>query len=655
MTAPRRFADPDALAEQLIERLCGKIRLGLPLGLGKPVLLANALYRAARARPEIELDICTALTLESPRAGSELEARLLDPLRERLYSGVPELDYARDLRRGALPANVRVHEFYLRPGDFLGVTAAQRRYVSSNYSHAARDLAHRGINVIAQMLAPAPGVDAGHRYSFSCNPDLTRELVAECRRVLGAPPLLIGETNPRLPYMYGDAQLDAAELDAVLEGPDIGYELFPVPNRPVALGDHVIGLRVAALVRDGGTLQVGIGSLGDAVAHALALRRRDNGRFRALVRALALDAAASELDELPQGLYGASEMFAEGFLRLRDAGVLRRTVDGGVWLHGAFFLGSAAFYERLRQLPPAERRGIDMTAVAFTNRLSAGDERVHRQRRDARFVNNVMMVTLLGAAVSDGLENGAVVSGVGGQHDFVTMAHALEGGRSILMLPATRRSGGRVTSNIVWHYGHTTIPRHLRDLVVTEYGVADLRGQSDQDVIVAMLNLADSRFQERLRRQAVAAGKLSRRYRIPARFRDNLPECLAARLARPELLDALPWYPLGSDFSAPEAELAIALGELKAHQRHLPSLLRGLRAGRRVANAARLRPALDRLGLARPRRLRERVYRLLVADALEREVHLAGRPLWPDSRLDTVAPTADGAAAFAEHDDTAGS
>ena len=105
-----------------------------------------------------------------------------------------------------------------------------------------------------------------------------------------------------------------------------------------------------------------------------------------------------------------------------------------------------------------------------------------------------MMMSLLGAATSDALEDGRVVSGVGGQHDFVSMAQALPGGRSLLVLPATRTSSGRVTSNIVWRYGHTTIPRHLRDVVVTEYGVADLRGRSDQDVIVAMLGIADARL-----------------------------------------------------------------------------------------------------------------------------------------------------------------
>ena len=120
-----------------------------------------------------------------------------------------------------------------------------------------------------------------------------------------------------------------------------------------------------------------------------------------------------------------------------------------------------------------------------------------------------MMVTLLGAAVSDGLADGQVVSGVGGQYNFVAMAHSLPEARSILALRSTREKHGKVTSNILWNYGHTTIPRHLRDIVVTEYGIADLRGRTDQDVIAALLNIADSRFQDALKREAQAAGKLA--------------------------------------------------------------------------------------------------------------------------------------------------
>ncbi len=72
-----------------------------------------------------------------------------------------------------------------------------------------------------------------------------------------------------------------------------------------------------------------------------------------------------------------------------------------------------------------------------------------------------MMATLLGAAISDGLEDGQVVSGVGGQYNFVAQAFALEGARSILTLDATRLSGNKVQSNIRWSYGHETIPRAL--------------------------------------------------------------------------------------------------------------------------------------------------------------------------------------------------
>ena len=88
-----------------------------------------------------------------------------------------------------------------------------------------------------------------------------------------------------------------------------------------------------------------------------------------------------------------------------------------------------------------------MTAISFTNTLD-GDEALKRQqRRDARFVNTAMIVTLLGAASSDMLEDGRVVSGAGGQHDLVTMAQALDGARSIIAVRSTRQQGGSATSN----------------------------------------------------------------------------------------------------------------------------------------------------------------------------------------------------------------
>ena len=112
-----------------------------------------------------------------------------------------------------------------------------------------------------------------------------------------------------------------------------------------------------------------------------------------------------------------------------------------------------------------------------------------------------MMATALGAAVSDALEDGRVVSGVGGQYNFVALAQALDGARSILMLRATRIEGGRARSNIRWAYGHTTIPRHLRDIFITEYGIADLRGKTDRECVLAMLAIADARYTTSLSRR----------------------------------------------------------------------------------------------------------------------------------------------------------
>src|SRR3954447_5405759 len=102
-----------------------------------------------------------------------------------------------------------------------------------------------------------------------------------------------------------------------------------------------------------------------------------------------------------------------------------------------------------------------MIPVSFTSQLY-GDEEINRRARvDARFVNNAMMATLLGAVISDGLEDGQVVSGVGGQYNFVAQAFALQGARSILTVESTRQAGAKADSNIRWSYGHETIPRHL--------------------------------------------------------------------------------------------------------------------------------------------------------------------------------------------------
>lgn len=728
---PQRFDCAEACVDAVLEAVGKRIVLGLPLALGKANHFANALYARAAADPSISLTIFTALTLERPHGTGEIERRFVQPLLDRLYNEYQDLGYTPARRKGMLPANIEVCEFFLQPGSFLGNASVQQSYVSANYTHVARDLIDRGVNVLAQMIAPHPHEEG--RFSFSCNPDLTLPVRRMARERGDYPLLMVGEVNPQLPFISGDSELALGDLDFVLEGDTFDTPLFPAPALPVGLSEYALAFHIASLVADGGTLQVGIGALGDAICHVLRLRQSDNEAYRSIVRDLTSDDSLQLRQKLPpmldtftRGLYGASEMVPPGFLHLRRAGVLKREVypdavvqrlldrdqisttvneetllalrdcgriqcplneadteflqrlgivdpsyswrghkllnpqgeveecdlhsehgrrrllgsclnqklRGGIWLHGGFYLGPESMYRELREMSESELAGINMTGIDFINELQRERELKVAQRAKARFVNSAMMVTLSGAAVSDGLRDNQVVSGVGGQYNFVAQAHELPGGRSIIALPSTRVSGGETISNIVWEYPHTTIPRHLRDIVVTEYGVADLRGRSDRDVMVAMLCICDSRFQQGLLHRAQGAGKIERDYTIPLEFTANTPERIAATFSGPKTLDLLPYYPLGTDFTDEEALLAVALKQLKTQSKKwwklLPLCLAGWSATRDSSEAgAYIHRCLERMEFERTDTFEHRLEACIVAGALKKFIDRR-RPLRGD-------------------------
>ncbi|MGJ3441956.1 acetyl-CoA hydrolase/transferase C-terminal domain-containing protein [Pseudomonas sp. Je.1.5.c] len=610
----------DQAVEHVLAHLPAHIHMGLPLGLGKPNAFVNALYARIRALPERRLTIYTALTLGRPPLGDGLQRRFLEPFIERVFADYQELDYLADLRNDQLPANIRVEQFFMQPGSLLHSAMAQQDYVSSNYSHAARDINAKGLNLVAQLVAATP--EYPDQLSLACNPDITLDLLPMIakRRAAGETILILGQVHSELPYMPGAAQLGREAFDLLIDEPE-QRRLFSTPNMPVATQDHCIGLHASTLVRDGGTLQIGIGAMGDAVAAALLARQGDNQGYRALLSELdvgpwqPLIDSEGGLDAFAQGLYGCSEMFVNGLLALAEAGVVRRPADEhGVLVHGGFFLGPRAFYQRLREMPLEQRKQYAMTAISFINELYGQEELKRRQRRDARFINTVFGMTLLGAGVADQLEDGRVLSGVGGQYNFVAQGHALEGGRSILLLRSWREAGGEVTSNLFWTYGHCTIPRHLRDIVVTEYGIADLRGQTDSEVIARLLAISDSRFQAELMEQAKAAGKLAKDFELDERFRDNTPERLEAlREHHPRLF---PEYPLGSDFTAEERDLLRALNWLKSKFK-LSEVLQLGKAALDAPAPEAYPTQLARMGLEQPQGLKEELYQRLLLAGLQ--------------------------------------
>jgi acyl-CoA hydrolase len=616
-----RSSDPVRCAEAVVDRAGRDLALAMPIGIGKPVHLANALYRLAEADRSLRLRIFTGLTLVRPAYRTSLERRFVEPLLDRLFGGYPDIAYIGALRGEGLPPNIEVTEFFLQAGAWTGNARVQQSYTSLNYSQVAAHLERLGANVFAQLVAPHRQGQA--RISLSSNTDITLDMrpYIAARRSAGQPLALAVEFNANLPYMPGEAEFDLSEADVVLESEPPHHDLFAPPKEPASLTDYAMALYAAALVRDGGTLQIGIGSFSDALAHALILRHTKNREFRLLLDDLGVPLPPGvQLAPFATGLYGCTEMLVDGFLALLHAGILRRRVSAAdgreALLHAGFFVGNQAFYRQLRELPADVLDLIAMTGISFTNTLGGDEASKREQRRDARFINTAMVATLLGAVSSDQLENGRVISGAGGQHDLVAMAHALEGARSIIGLRSTRRQDRRTVSNIVWRYANTTVPRQLRDIVVTEYGIADLRGKSDRDVIVEMLKVADGTFQPGLIQAAKRAGKLESSFEPMPAWTGNRPDRIAAALAPARRDGLLPAFPLGTEMTEVEQALAGSLTSLKSAG--YADLMRMLWAGVARSPEASERSALERMSLASAATMRERAMRALVLGALRR-------------------------------------
>lgn len=721
---PIYFSDPEQLVDYVIDKVGKSIVLGMCLGLGKPNHFANAIYKRALGDPSLHIKILTALSLEPPTWSSDLEQRFLEPLVNRVWKGYVNLDYITAVRKKELPPNVEVSEFFYKAGGFLDNEHMQQNYTSTNYTHAARDVRDNGMNVGGQLVAKRE-LNGKPMFSMSSNSDTALDAfrILQKQKKEGRKVVAVGQVNNNLPFMYGDAVVSPDLFDAVLEGPDFHFSLFGAPRESINATDYVIGLHASTLIKDGGTLQIGIGSLGDAIAYGLLLRHQQNEEYNNILS----DAGATDRygdiirrvggnAAFDKGLYGSTEMLVDAFLHLYKAGIMKRKVyddvslqqllneekitvkqkitrelvemlqersaihsrltkkdfsflqkygilkpglkykdgeivDGnesfspdlndanskdrlfesclgselvdGFWMHAGFFLGPPDFYDVLNNMSEEERAQINMTSVLHTNQLYgnnpyASEELKVLQRKDARFINAGLMVTLSGAVVSDGLEDLRVVSGVGGQYNFVSQAHALEDARSVLMIRSTRAKGGDVGSNIVFNYGHTTIPRHLRDIIITEYGIADLRGKSDKQVIAALLNITDSRFQEGLLERARQSKKIPSDYKIPDQFKYNYPEAIDDTLFPYKKKNLFPPFPFGTSFTDEEITLGKSLRSFKEKAAENKMAILPKLAGQILSSVpVEAKPYLERMNLDNPSNRQEKMMQKVVILALK--------------------------------------
>lgn len=694
---------------------CGKnLIVGAPLGIGKPNPLMNAIWQKAKIENDINLEVFTALSLQVPKGKSLLEKNFLKPFTDRVFGkNYPDLDYIQDVIDNNVPHNMKLTEFYMQSGKMLSSSTAQRNYTSSNYTHAARDMLDKGLNVLIQMVA-IKHTQNGPVYSLSSNTDLTLDVVSISERKGIKKPFMVAMVNPNMPFMGSNAQVEADFFDVILDDKSLYFKPFATPRAAINNIDYNIGLLASCLIKDEGTMQVGIGSLGDALIYTTQLRHEKNDAYLKILDKLNILNKFKKIinktgDTTPfkKGLYAASEMFVEGFAHLFDANILKRKVypdaqiqalinqgivtekiqsniieillqnnildefitkkqmirlqklgilkqdltmskghmldsagikydtdlfhyehiqaiqknclgeslKQGTVLHGAFFLGSPWFYNWLHNLDEDQSNMFQMTAVSQVNELYGGEALDRVQRINARFINTCMKVDLLGAAASDTLDNNQVVSGVGGQYNFVAMAQTLEDSRSILMLRSTHKGK---ESNIVWKYPYCTIPRHLRDIVITEYGIADLRGQSDEECVKRMICIADSKFQESLRLEAVKYHKLDPNWYIPEEFMSNNIENLNIKYKEFKQQDYFPQYPFGSDFTDDELVIIKALTYLKGNTKTSFAKIKLIIKALLSSSATNHIQYINRMGLTNPQSKEEKINKKLLSYALDK-------------------------------------
>src|SRR5262249_563937 len=140
------------------------------------------------------------------------------------------------------------------------------------------------VNVVGQLVAKEGEGDSA-RLSLSSNTDITLDLLPELqkRRTEGKNIAAVAQINPALPFMEGEAAVPVSTFDHILEGPEFEFSLFAPPKEQVSLADYAAAIHTAVLIKDGGTIQLGIGAFSDALAHVLYLRQKHNERFRDLV------------------------------------------------------------------------------------------------------------------------------------------------------------------------------------------------------------------------------------------------------------------------------------------------------------------------------------------------------------------------------------
>jgi 4-hydroxybutyrate CoA-transferase len=291
--------------------------------------------------------------------------------------------------------------------------------------------------------------------SLGVSVDYTKKAV-ECAKVV------IAEVNRTMPRTHGESFVQVTDIDYFVE---VDKPIMELQSGELTETEIQIGRHVAELIADGCCLQLGIGGIPDAVLRNLT-------GFQDL------------------GVH--SEMISDGVQHLVEKGVItgrKKTIHNGKIIVN-FLMGTRQFYDWVDDNPM-----IEMKAVTYTN-----DPYVVARNKNMVAINSALEVDLLGQVCADTL-GPRQFSGVGGQLDFVRGARMSEGGKAIIALPSTAKTSSRIVAALKPGAAVTT-SRNDVDYVVTDCGIASLKGKTVRDRMKALINIAHPEFREGLTKSA---------------------------------------------------------------------------------------------------------------------------------------------------------
>ena len=298
-------------------------------------------------------------------------------------------------------------------------------------------------------------------------------------RMIEKADLVILEINPNMPYTLGDVQLHVRDIDYMIK---VDYQPPVMPDAPFSEKDAVIGKYIADMVPDGSCIQLGIGGIPNAVAEALKTKN-------------------------DLGVH--TEMLTTGMMKLAKMGVITgkyKQINKGKMV-AAFAMGEPELYEFMDYNP----------SIAIMDGAWVNDPYVIAQNDNQVSINTTIEVDLTGQCASESLGS-RQFSGTGGQADTAIGAQMSKNGKSIIALYSTAmvkdKDGNRhEVSKIVPQLmaGATvSLSRNDVDRVVTEYGVAELRGTDLRERVERLIAIAHPKFREELHDDAVRVGILGR-------------------------------------------------------------------------------------------------------------------------------------------------